>query len=399
MSNRLTIVRWAAGVGLVASLGMAALYARPSRSTPESPPEGGAPSRPEVKASPPEVGAVDLSSPLVVPDTPLVDQDGKPVRFHSDLVKGQVVAINFIFTTCQGVCPPMGTTFSKLAADLKGRGVRLISVSVDPVNDTPARLAAWGRKYGAGPGWTLVTGAKQDVDGLLRSLGVFSADKANHSPFILLGDDRKGTWRRIHGLSPPEAILAGIEAMTGPSRVGNVEPQSAGHRYFSDVPLVDQHGRTVRLYSDLIRDKVVVIHVFFSACKNTCPVMMATYQKLQDHLGDRLGRDVLLISFTVDPSNDQPEDLNNLATRMDAKPGWLLLTGTKSNLTTALSKLGLAVERREDHSNIFLIGNDRTQLWKKVRGLSPVDQIIASLDEVIADQGDNPANQKAVEDE
>ena len=106
----------------------------------------------------------------------------------------------------------------------------------------------------------------------------------------------------------------------------------------------------------------MVIHCFFSSCKNTCPMMMTTYQKLQQHLGDRLGRDVFLISLTVDPDNDDSESLNRLAARIDAKPGWFLLSGTRSNLTVALKKLGLAVERREDHSNIFLIGNDKTQL-------------------------------------
>jgi protein SCO1 len=387
MNLRSTTFRIGLGVAFVASVGVAASLARRSPTADAKPPAIDTPSTPDPKV-------VDLSSPLTVPDTPVVDQAGRPLRFYSDLVKGRMVAINFIFTTCQGVCPPMGTTFRKLETSLEGRGVRLISVSVDPVNDTPTRLAAWAKKYDSGPDWTLVTGRKQDIDGLLRSLGVFSADKANHSPFILLGDERKGIWRRIHGLSPPEAILAGFDAMTGPPALASVEaePETPGHRYFTDVPLVDQDGKTVRLYSDLIRDRVVVIHAFFSSCKNTCPVMMSTYQKLQEHLGARLGRDVLLISLTVDPANDGPESLKTLATRIEAKPGWHLLTGTRENLTFALKKLGLAVERREDHSNLFLIGNDRTQLWKKVRGLSPVDQIIESLDGVIADAGAKPAS-------
>jgi cytochrome oxidase Cu insertion factor (SCO1/SenC/PrrC family) len=327
---------------------------------------------------------------LNVPDVPVVDQEGRPIRFYSDLVRGRVVAVNFIFTTCQGVCPPMGTTFARLEAALKGRGVRLISVSVDPVNDTPARLAAWAKKYGAGPDWTLVTGRKPDVDGLLRALGAFSADKASHSPFVLLGDDRKGVWRRVHGLSPPETILDAVNALAGPpdaTASAEDEANSPAHRYFTDVSLTDQTGQTRRLYNDLIRGKVVVLHSFFTSCKNTCPLMLATYQKLQDHLGDRLGRDVHLVSFTVDPDHDDAQALGDQARKVEARPGWFLVTGTKANLGLALRKLGLAVERREEHSNIFLIGNDRTQLWKKVRGLAPADEIIEALDAVIADSG------------
>jgi cytochrome oxidase Cu insertion factor (SCO1/SenC/PrrC family) len=386
MSTRRKTILWAIGAGLIASLGAVILIQAKGSKGP-SDPRIGSPSPTGVDAR-----VVDLSTHLAVPDTPLVDHRGRSIQFYSDLVKGQVVAINFIFTTCQGVCPPMGTTFRKLEERLDGRGVRLISVSVDPVNDTPETMAAWAKKYHAGPDWTLVTGRKQDVDVLLRTLGVFSADKANHSPFILVGNDLRGVWKRIHGLSPPAMILSTITDLTGPPSADG-GPDSPGLRYFTDVPLVNQDGRTVRLYSDLIRDRVVVMHTFFSSCENTCPLMLATYQKLQDHLGGRLGRDVLLISFTVDPANDDPDRLNQLANRIETRPGWHMVTGTPDNLKLALGKLGLAIERREDHSNIFLIGNDRTHLWKKVRGLAPAEQIIQSLDDVINDPGPDPTGQ------
>ena len=155
----------------------------------------------------------------------------------------------------------MGATFGKLARDLGERGVRLISVSVDPVNDTPERLAAWAGKFGSSADWTLVTGEKQDVDGLLRALGVFTADKSNHSPLILLGNDRTGTWRRVHGLSSIETIRSAIDSVREvpddqpKAAVSDTSPEpiSPAHRYFTDVPLQNQHGETVRLYSDLLR--------------------------------------------------------------------------------------------------------------------------------------------------
>ncbi|HVF45623.1 MAG TPA: SCO family protein, partial [Pyrinomonadaceae bacterium] len=114
------------------------------------------------------------ASGMNIPDVELLDQDGRKVRFYSDLVKGKVVAINFIFTTCTTICPPLGATFARVQRELgerAGRDVQLISISVDPATDTPERLKAWGQKFKAGGGWTLVTGAKPQVDELLRALG------------------------------------------------------------------------------------------------------------------------------------------------------------------------------------------------------------------------------------
>jgi len=68
---------------------------------------------------------------------------------------------------------------------------------VDAVVDTPKRLKAWGEKFGAGPGWTLLTGSKQNVDGLLKGLKIFTPDKIDHSPFILIGNETEGEWQRV----------------------------------------------------------------------------------------------------------------------------------------------------------------------------------------------------------
>lgn len=144
-----------------------------------------------------------------IPDVRVVDQSGKSHNFYADLVKGRVVAVNFVFTSCTTICPVMGATFAQVQK-LLGRGddVALISITIDPRNDTPARLAAWGKKVGAKPGWTLVTGAPGDIDALLKAMGVFTPDKNDHGPIIVVGDDRTATWRRINGFASPAAIVA-----------------------------------------------------------------------------------------------------------------------------------------------------------------------------------------------
>lgn len=154
--------------------------------------------------------AHDGSSKMTIPDVELLDQNGNKVHFYSDLVKGKTVAVNFIFTTCTTICPPLGATFARVQKELgerAGRDVRLISVSVDPATDTPERLKAWAAKFHAAEGWTLVTGAKPQVDELLRALGAATASPADHSPTVLIGNDAKGQWTRTYGLARPAVLV------------------------------------------------------------------------------------------------------------------------------------------------------------------------------------------------
>ena len=166
-----------------------------------------------------QAGAVRIS----IPDVKLFDQDGRQVLFYSDLVKGRVVAINFIFTTCTTICPPLAATFSKLQSlmgDRVGKDLHLISISVDPVTDTPERLKAWGDKFGRKAGWTFVTGRKQEVDTLLRALSAYSARKEDHTPMVIIGDDANGVWTRAYGLAPASKLADAINAATSQSAAG-----------------------------------------------------------------------------------------------------------------------------------------------------------------------------------
>lgn len=161
----------------------------------------------------------------------------------------------------------------------------------------------------------------------------------------------------------------------------------AAHRYFTDVQLVNQNGDTMRLYSDLIGGKTVIINSFFASCAGSCPVMAGNFAQIQEHLGDRLGKDVVLISISVDPLTDTPAKLKEYAGHFHAKPGWYFLTGAKSNVDLALKKLGQYVEDRNDHLNVIIIGNDRTGLWKKAFGLAKPAELIPIVDSVLNDKG------------
>ncbi|MET0648404.1 MAG: SCO family protein [Pyrinomonadaceae bacterium] len=164
----------------------------------------------ETQGAAPEGGAAPTNNGMSIPDVELLDQDGRKVHFYSDLVRGKVVVVNFIFTTCTTVCPPLGATFARVQRELgerAGRDVHLISISVDPVTDTPERLKAWGAKFKAGPGWTFVTGSKPQVDELLRSLGAATARREDHSPSVLVGNDAAQQWTRSYGLAAPAKLI------------------------------------------------------------------------------------------------------------------------------------------------------------------------------------------------
>ena len=161
---------------------------------------------------------------------------------------------------------------------------------------------------------------------------------------------------------------------------------SAAEKYFSDVELIDQDGQKLRFYSDVLKNKVVIINAFFSTCTSVCPPMNRNLEKIQDALGDRLGKDAFLVSITVDPETDTPTRLKEYSRRFHAKPGWTFLTGKKENVDWALYKLGQYVETKGDHSTIIIIGNEPKGLWKKALGLAKADELLRIVEDVINDK-------------
>jgi protein SCO1 len=156
---------------------------------------------------------------MVIPDVDVLDQDGKELHFYTDLIKDKTVAINFIFTNCTTICPPLAATFARVQKELGdkvGKDVHFISISVDPLTDTPERLKAWGAKFKAGAGWTFVTGEKQEMDKLLNALGAAISKREDHTPVMIIGNDAKGVWTRTYGLARITQIVGLItDVMAG----------------------------------------------------------------------------------------------------------------------------------------------------------------------------------------
>jgi protein SCO1/2 len=147
-----------------------------------------------------------------IPNLVVQDQFGRDKQFYSDLVEGKLVAINFIFTRCEMICPISGFKFSQLRKAIAADDqitFDLISMTTDAPYDSPERLKVWAEKFGAGGGWSQITGDKKTMDTLLKSMQAFAADRLDHTTLILLMNDKLGTHKWVDGnISVDDILLA-----------------------------------------------------------------------------------------------------------------------------------------------------------------------------------------------
>jgi protein SCO1/2 len=152
---------------------------------------------------------------VVLSDAPLLDATGKRLRLAQDVIGERIAVVNFIYTTCTTVCPVASATFQQLQRRLAGalgKEVVLISVTIDPLRDTPERLRQYAARYEAGEGWVWLTGAKADVDRVLKGFGAYTPNFEDHPATVLIGDARGG-WTRFFGFPAVEQLLGRIETM------------------------------------------------------------------------------------------------------------------------------------------------------------------------------------------
>jgi protein SCO1/2 len=143
-----------------------------------------------------------------------------------------------------------------------------------------------------------------------------------------------------------------------------------GGDYFPNVTLVNQDGKNVRFYDDLIKGKVVAINFIYTHCGDTCPVETASLKRVQGLLGDRVGKDIFFYSISIDPDHDTPKVLKEYSERFRVGTGWSFLTGSKADTTLLRKKLGLyreevAESNLNEHNVSFIIGNESTGQWMK----------------------------------
>jgi len=149
-----------------------------------------------------------------VPNVALIDESGASVPLPGLLDFEQPVVVNFIFTTCSTICPVMTSIFTQMREQLgeDGAGVRLVSISIDPEYDRPEKLRQYAEGFGAGPGWTFLTGDGADIARVLQSFDALRGSKMNHRPLTLLKRPGSPEWVRIDGLANGDELAQEVTA-------------------------------------------------------------------------------------------------------------------------------------------------------------------------------------------
>jgi len=144
-----------------------------------------------------------------IPLLRLLRQDGSIAEFPDELETGRAVLLNFIYTSCTAICPMTTQVFSGVQERLLGEhaALDLVSISIDPEYDTPARLAAYARKFGAGEHWHFYTGTQAASIALQKAFNVYRGDKMNHAPVSFLRATPGKPWIRLDGFASPEQLV------------------------------------------------------------------------------------------------------------------------------------------------------------------------------------------------
>jgi cytochrome oxidase Cu insertion factor (SCO1/SenC/PrrC family) len=185
----------------------------------------------EKKGKPTSDAEAEAKARAYFTDTVLVTQHGKKVRFYTDVLKGHVVTINFMFTKCNDACPLLTQKMRQVKdglGDLFGKPVRFVSVSVDPANDTPEAMRKFAEKNQAvHPEWIFLTGKKEDLTKVMKKLGEFSETVEGHSTAFLAGNTMTRHWTKIRPDSPPQAIVEHVRRLAGEGLGGAPGPARA----------------------------------------------------------------------------------------------------------------------------------------------------------------------------
>ena len=156
-------------------------------------------------------------------------------------------------------------------------------------------------------------------------------------------------------------------------------------RYFPNLELTDQDGRKLKLYDDLIKDKIVIFNMFYAKCEGICSPITRNLVRLQNLLGDRVGKDIFMYSFTLKPKEDNVMALKHYAHMHKVKPGWLFLTGAPNDMELLRRKLGYVdpdpqVDKDiSNHIGVIKYGNEPLERWGGCPGMQAPEWIAETL--------------------
>ena len=152
-----------------------------------------------------------------------------------------------------------------------------------------------------------------------------------------------------------------------------------GESYIPNSTVMTQRGKPVKFYDDLVKGKIVIISFIYTSCTDICPLTTARMAQLEEKLGDLVGRDVFMLSMTVDPERDTPERLKEYAERFQAGPGWSFVTGKPEDIRAINYKFGERSKVLSEHRNEIVLGNDATGEWQKDSVFGDIDRLVMTV--------------------
>ena len=155
-----------------------------------------------------------------------------------------------------------------------------------------------------------------------------------------------------------------------------------GPEFFPNLPVVNQNGETLKFYDDLIKDKIVIVMFIYTSCTDICPLTTARMTLIEDKLGSAVGRDIFIVSMTVDPEVDTPEKLKAYSKSFATGPGWTFVTGKPEDIRAINYRLGERSKILSDHRNEIVLGNDVTGEWQRDNVMGDLDRVVTTIREM-----------------
>jgi cytochrome oxidase Cu insertion factor (SCO1/SenC/PrrC family) len=155
-----------------------------------------------------------------------------------------------------------------------------------------------------------------------------------------------------------------------------------GPEFFPNLPVMNQNGEQLKFYDDLIKDKIVIVMFIYTSCTDICPLTTARMTLIEDKLGPAVGKDIFIVSMTVDPEVDTPEKLKAYSKAFDTGPGWSFVTGKPEDIRAINYRLGERSKVLSEHRNEIVLGNDATGEWQRDNVMGDLDRVVTTIREM-----------------
>jgi len=136
-----------------------------------------------------------------LPDVTLSDQDGKSVQLQSFVKGDKIILLDFFYSRCKTVCPILSTNFANFQYRLRPdtSKVHLVSITIDPEYDSPEVLAQFQHRYRAAPGWSFLTGSRENIDRVMKVFSAHTKNRMGFYPLVFMYVPQKQQWFQYEG--------------------------------------------------------------------------------------------------------------------------------------------------------------------------------------------------------